>query len=124
MDAVKFVKEYLRMCTKVDECEDCPVCKTDFCTVPAKERSQESAEEIVELVEEWSAAHPRKTRQSVFLSHYPNAEVDEDGVLKVCPKVVEGSNYMDSHKCGLVPCAVCHKAYWSVIVKEGKAENG
>ena len=124
MDAVKFVKEYLRMCTKVDECEDCPVCKTDFCTVPAKERSQESAEEIVELVEEWSAAHPRKTRQSVFLGHYPNAEVDEDGVLKVCPKVVEGSNYMDSHKCGLVPCAVCHKAYWSVIVKEGKAENG
>ena len=44
MDAVKFVKEYLRMCTKVDECEDCPVHKTDFCTVPAKERSQESAE--------------------------------------------------------------------------------
>ena len=124
MDAVKFVKEYLRMCTKVDECEDCPVYKTDFCTVPAKERSQESAEEIVELVEQWSAAHPIKTRQSVFLSHYPNAEVDEDGVLKVCPKVVEGSNYMDSHKCGLVPCAVCHKAYWSVAVKEGNAENG
>ena len=66
MDAVKFVKEYLRMCTKVDECEDCPVCKTDFCTVPAKERSQESAEEIVELVEEWSTAHPHKTRQTVF----------------------------------------------------------
>ena len=59
MDAVKFVKEYLRMCKKVDECEDCPVYKTDFCAVPAKERSQESAEEIVELVEEWSAAHPR-----------------------------------------------------------------
>ena len=118
MDAMKFVKEYLRMCTKVDECEDCPVYKTDFCTVPAKERSQESAEEIVELVEEWPAAHPIKTRSGVFLSHYPNAEVDEDGVLKVCPKVVEGSNYMDSHKCGLVPCAVCHKAYWSVAAKE------
>ena len=68
MDAVKFVKEYLRMCTKVDECEDCPVCKTDFCTVPAKERSQESAEEIVELVDQWSAAHPRKTRQACFWS--------------------------------------------------------
>lgn len=67
MDAVKFVKEYLRICTKVDECEDCPVYKTDFCTVPAKERSQESAEEIVELVEEWSAAHPRKTRQTRVL---------------------------------------------------------
>lgn len=80
MDAVKFVKEYLRMCTKVDECEDCPVYKTDFCTVPAKERSQESADEIVELVEEWSAAHPRKTRQSVFLGNYPCARIDSQSV--------------------------------------------
>ena len=83
MDAVKFVKEYLRMCTKVDECEDCPVYKTDFCAVPAKERSQESAEKIVELVEEWSAAHPRKTRQSLFLEQYPEALLDVNGLLDV-----------------------------------------
>lgn len=80
MDAVKFVREYLRMCTKVDDCENCPVYKTDFCTVPAKERSQESAEEIVALVEEWSAAHPRKTRQSVFLEQWPNVVLDESTV--------------------------------------------
>lgn len=30
MDAVKFVKEYLRMCTKFEVCEDCPIYKTDF----------------------------------------------------------------------------------------------
>ena len=85
MDAVKFVKEYLRMCTKVDECGDCPVYKTDFCTVPANEHSQESAEEIVELVEQWSAAHPRKTRQDVFLEQHPEARLDDNGCVYICP---------------------------------------
>lgn len=89
MDAVKFVREYLRMCTKVDECENCPVYKTDFCTVPAQDRSQESAEEIVKLVEEWSAAHQLKTRQSVFLEQFPNAPI-----------------YTNTHNVALDPCLV------------------
>ena len=113
MDAVKFVKEYLRMCTKVDDCEDCPVYKTDFCTVPAKERSQESAEEIVELVEEWSAAHPRKTRQSVFLEQYPNARIDSQAVIYVCPADAYGDkvcpkNEENAH----MPCRDCRRNFW------------
>ena len=111
MDAVKFVKEYLRMCTKVDECEDCPVYKTDFCTVPAKERSQESAEEIVELVEEWAAAHPRKTRQSVFLEQYPNARVTANGIVDVWPCEVE-KNMQDVVYCNSLSCADCRRDFW------------
>lgn len=107
MDAVKFVKEYLRMCTKVDECEDCPVYKTDFCTVPAKERSQESAEEIVELVEEWSAAHPRKTRQSVFLEQCPGASIGANGVLTIDSCKVE-----KSIKCNGMDCSKCRREFW------------
>ena len=112
MDAVKFVKEYLRMCTKVDECEDCPVYKTDFCTVPAKERSQESAEEIVELVEEWSAAHPRKTRQSVFLEQYPDAEIDSGGAIAICPTAFSSAYRDDTEKCVYVSCAKCRREFW------------
>lgn len=111
MDAVKFVKEYLRMCTKVDECEDCPVCKTDFCTVPAKERSQESAEEIVE---EWSAAHPRKTRQSVFLEQYPNVRL-VDGVVDIAPCQMEPKNYSigaAGGACKYAPCVICRSKFW------------
>lgn len=63
MDAVRFVKEYLRICAQPWDCEDCPLNKTDFCSVPAKKRPQGEAEEVVRLVEEWSAAHPRKERQ-------------------------------------------------------------
>ena len=114
MDAVKFVKEYLRMCTKVDECEDCPVYKTDFCTVPAKERSQESAEEIVELVEEWSAAHPRKTRQSVFLEQWPEARVDDNECVYICPADVSASYRDESGGCAVVGvlCPDCRREFW------------
>ena len=119
MDAVKFVKEYLRMCTKVDECEDCPVYKTDFCTVPAKERSQESAEEIVELVEEWSAAHPRKTRQSVFLEQYPEVSNGDDGVLRLCPFLVNASYRNNDGSCKAVQrqCSDCRKEFWGQEVE-------
>ena len=114
MDAVKFVKEYLRMCTKVDECEDCPVYKTDFCTVPAKERSQESAEEIVELVEVWSAAHPRKTRQSVFLEQWPEAASDSYGVLNLCPTPISKLHRNIYGKCANagVNCDKCRRELW------------
>ena len=114
MDAVKFVKEFLRMCTKVDKCEDCPVCNTDFCTVPAKERSQGSAEEIVELVEVWSAAHPRKTRQSVFLEQYPEARIDADGVLYVWPGPIFHSHRLEGGGCRNVhkKCRDCRREFW------------
>ena len=113
MDAVKFVKEYLRMCTKVDECKGCPVYKTDFCTVPAKERSQESAEEIVELVEEWSAAHPRKTRQSVFLEQYPNARIDSQAVIYVCPADAYGDKVCPKNEENFhMLCCDCRHEFW------------
>lgn len=113
MDAVKFVREYLRMDTKVDEFEDCPVYKTDFCTVPAEERSQESAEEIVELVEEWSAAHPRKTRQSVFLEKYPNARIDSQAVIYVCPADAYGDKVCPKNEENFhMPCCDCRREFW------------
>ena len=112
MDAVKFVKEYLRMCTKFDVCEDCPIYKTDFCTVPAKERSQESAEEIVELVEKWSAAHSRKTRQSVFLEQYPEASIGDNGALAIDSCKVE-----KTIKCNGMDCSKCRREFWSQEVE-------
>ena len=114
MDAVKFVKEHLRMCTKFDACGDCPIYKTDFCTDPAEECSQESAEEIVELVEEWSAAHPRKTRQSVFLEHWPEAAIDSYGVLNLCPTPISKSHRNIYGKCAHagVNCDKCRREFW------------
>ena len=68
MDAVKFIEERNRMCGTMSE-----VWGVD-------------AAQIVKNTEEWAAAHPRKTRQSVFLEQWPNARPADDGVLTFCPK--------------------------------------
>lgn len=113
MDAVKFVKEYLRMCAKFSCCEECPVFMTDFCAENAAEQSTESAEKIVALIEEWSAAHPRKTRQSVFLEQWPNCMIDNDGVVGICPRNVNNKcicnleHFYDCHG-----CSACRREFW------------
>lgn len=52
------------------------------------------AEDVVAEVEQWSAAHPPvplKTRQSVFLEQWPNAARDREGVMNVCPRLLDVS---------------------------------
>ena len=119
MDAVKFVKEYLRMCGKVSDCEECPAFMTDFCTVNVEEQSQETAGEVVRVVEEWSAAHPRKTRQSVFLEQYPEARIGDDGVLKVCPLLISASYRNNDGNCATMQrqCSDCRKDFWGQEVE-------
>ena len=114
MDAVKFVKEYLRMCGKFSDCEECPAFMTDFCTANVEEQSQETAGEVVRVVEEWSAAHPRKTRQSVFLEQYPEANISEQGVLLVCPCPISASHRNALGGCATTcrGCDDCRKEYW------------
>lgn len=74
MDAVNFIKERDRMYEVERQAPSLIY------------RHEKSAEEIVREVEEWSAAHPRKTRQDVFLEQWPNARPADDGVLTFCPK--------------------------------------
>lgn len=112
MDAVKFVKEYLRMCGKFSDCEECPAFMTDFCTVNVEEQSQETAGEVVRVVEEWSAAHPRKTRQSVFLEQYPEAKIDKNGYLMLCPITVSADRRNRHGDCTTLKCTDCRREFW------------
>lgn len=64
----------------------------------------------VKSVEEWSAAHPRKTRQSVFLEQWPNCMMDDDDVVGMCPRNVD-----KMYECnGLLfaGCAACRREFW------------
>ena len=72
-------------------------------------RHEKSAEEIVREVEEWSATHPRKTRQSVFLENYPYARIDSQSVLHVCPADVYGNNVCPEEK---EICYDCRREFW------------
>lgn len=96
MDAVKFIEERNRMCGTMSE-----VWGVD-------------AAQIVKNTEEWSAAHPRKTRQSVFLEQYSEARVGDDGILHVCPSNISAAYRNSVGGCYNPnnPCKACYKQFW------------
>lgn len=102
MDAVKFIEERDRMYEIAREAPS-------LCY-----RHEKSAEEIVREVEEWSAAHPRKTRQGVFLKQYPEARVTDNGDLAVCPANVSAEHRDEHGGCAPFyrPCEVCRREFW------------
>ncbi len=116
MDAIEFVKEYIRLCKQHPNCENCPLEHKPFCALSVKEQSRNTAEETVRLVEEWSAAYPYKTRQSEFLKLYPNAELDINGIIDICPYKIEPILYQS---CDLnkVNCDNCCREFWTQEVE-------
>ena len=101
MDAVKFIEERNRMCGTMSE-----VWGVD-------------AAQIVKNTEEWSAAHPRKTRQDVFLEQWPEANTGGDGVLQVCPAPISESHRNAQGGCGNIHriCRDCRKEFWGQEVE-------
>lgn len=96
MDAVKFIEERNRMCGTMSE-----VWGVD-------------AAQIVKNTEEWSVAHPRKTRQSVFLEQYPEVSIGDDGVLRLCPFLINASYRNNDGSCKAVQrqCSDCRREFW------------
>lgn len=91
MDAVKFIEERNRMCGTMSE-----VWGVD-------------AAKIVKNTEEWAAAHPRKTRQSVFLEQYPNAQLDCCGIVEICPSDIDTTIHQN---CSADKCGGCRREFW------------
>lgn len=107
MDAIEFIRERNRMCKSFgygEGCRSCPVYKKgNRCTAVLWK------EEIIPIVEKWSSEHPLKTRQSVFLEHYPNARMGVDKVLIVPPCYIEPSL---RSMCSEKVCADCRREFW------------
>ena len=100
MDAVEFIKERDRMFRVAGQAPSLSY------------RHEKSAEEIVREVERWSAAHPRKTRQSVFLEQYPEAEIDERGDLMLCPRRISVDFRSRYANCTKKMCSDCRREFW------------
>lgn len=113
MDAVKFIMEQARMCGKPGECEGCKLHESVYCTkLPQEPINKEDAQTTVDIVERWSKEHPRKTRQDGFLTHYPNAVLDKDGLLRICPFLVSG-DVPEKYRCiCLTDCNACRREFW------------
>lgn len=107
MDAVKFIKERDRMCRFYHHAGDCYQCPAKDCECSALEGMVDD-DNIVTIVEEWFAAHPRKMRQSVFLEQYPEARIGDNGVMskavmlsirpKWCEKIISGEKTIEVRK--------------------------
>lgn len=114
MDAVKFIKERNRMCESFGAgCIGCPAYNESRCVVSSA--STLDAKEQVAMVEDWSAAHPRKTRQSVFLEQWPTAKIDKSGCLDVCPYLVSATHRNQNGVCkgaGVKRCSDCRREFW------------
>ena len=110
MDAVKFIKERDRMCRFYHHAGDCYQCPAKDCECSALERMVDD-DNIVSIVEEWAAEHPRKTRQSVFLEQYPQADIDKTGLLILCPKRIS-ADIRVTVDCMRQGCSACRREFW------------
>ena len=100
MDAVKFIEEHRRMY------------KVTGKHLPTLAEGI-PAEDVVKEVEEWSAAHPRKTRQSVFLKMFPNVILNDKGQPGFCPRTLDTA-YHPAGGCVLDVdiCQRCKDKFW------------
>lgn len=67
--------------------------------------------DVAPIVEKWSKAHSRKTRQSEFLELWPNAKVFVDGVLDFCPQELD-SRYPCKSTDIEMRCQSCRRKFW------------
>lgn len=121
MDAVKFIEERNRMCKSFgNRCTGCPAynaCNDNLCGCAVIQESTLDATAQIAIVEEWSAAHPRKTRQSVFLEQWPGAEIDKCGRLMLCPKLISADCRDKYGNCSNRICSDCRREFWTYEVE-------
>lgn len=126
MNAMEYIEERSRMCQSY--CSKCKGCPANFdnmfcCGVAAI--SKLNAKEQVAIVEKWSAEHPKKqkkTRQDVFLKQYPGANIDEHGILWICPMNISTTHRNSDGLCRYQEslCMDCRREFWMEEVKEDK----
>ena len=114
MDAVKFLQERARMCNSFSpDCEGCRVDEEKPVMSECYMWMFENPERAVKIVEEWSAAHPRKTRQDMFMEQYPNARIDSQAVIYVCPADAYGDKVCPKNEENFhMPCCDCRREFW------------
>lgn len=99
------IYDYRRMCDFYNgECADCPLfeclCNTD------RKHSSYQIDEANDIILKWCEKHPGHTRQSEFLKLFPDAQITDAGVIKICPKEIDSWAGCDDN------CFECKKEFW------------
>nr|DAG64335.1 MAG TPA: hypothetical protein [Caudoviricetes sp.] len=111
MDAIKFVKERQRMCRFYGYADNCYQCPAKDCECSTLEYMVDD-NRIFAIIEKLSKEHPAKTRQSVFLEQWPEAEIDENGYLMLCPLTVSADKRNKHCDCTTLKCTNCRREFW------------
>ena len=114
MDAIKYVTERTRMCRSMGCCDECPAYIDGDCYVGGVAELKNPKEQV-RVVEEWSVAHPIKTRQTEFLKQWPETCLDRNGAIAIEPCTLSKA-YQDAN-CDQNDCAECRKDFWLQGVK-------
>lgn len=123
MDALRFIEEINRMCQSYPDCNDCPLGEKNcdllrLCT-------DDEIKVTLSIVEKWSKEHQHKTRQSMFMEQYPEAELTKDGVISICPIAVSAAYRNKTGGCASPTrprCEVCLREFWMQEVEDGSAD--
>ena len=114
MDAVEYNMALYRMCQSNDfSCNMCEFNK--LCGIKNSGSTLEDAKKAVEFVKQWAKDHPFKTRQSEFLKMFPDAKINDDGILAFCPCAFsQKEKYCHKYN----KCEECCKDYWLTEVTD------
>lgn len=112
MNALEFLKERKRMCKCYKHCVGCPLEKLN-CALNTVDSDRDN-KQVIDVVERWSKENPRKTRQSVFLEQYPEAQIDNNGVLSMCPTLITPAHRINGGGCTQYhkKCSECRHEFW------------
>lgn len=111
MDALKFIKEFYRMCDYYSGgfCKGCPRKEEPSCD--SSTMSDEELAKLISDVEKWGKEHPRKTRLQDFKQKYPNMKLRDSGIPWACCSYLGYCESCDEAKSN---CIVC----WNMPVEE------
>lgn len=110
MDALKFIKEFCRMCDCYSGgfCKGCPRKENPSCD---DQMMDDELNKLIADVEKWSKGHPRRTRLQDLLEKYPSVKLNSSGYPILCCQAL---GYCDECLHGCNGCEVC----WNMPVEE------
>lgn len=112
-----FLHEWKRMCISFDnDVKSCPVamgCGIVQCGV-CRQLAMNEPELTIKIVQEWSDANQPKTRLSVLLEAFPNAQMKDNGTPFACVTVLYGASSCFYDADGNIDCVKC----WNTPIED------
>ena len=116
------IYDFARMCNNFNfDCSKCPLhFSSNGMRLFCNEFILDSTDKANEIIFNWCKEHPVETRQDRFLKMFPNAWLDDNKMLDLCPKHVDKNYTHKNQQCIDTNCDDCKKEYWLAGVDENE----